>query len=396
MGKTSNRKAGCRGLTLALVLTLALLLSAGSSLVYALNPIVIDGDSPDVVVVDPNAPAGNPAYGTDEDTGQPEEDATEEPAEPAEPSIISLDIEDAPGEIAVGEEYKLSYALKNSDSDVVWSSSDNNIAAIDDSGKVTGISPGKVQITASAGEVKASVMISVVMPQAASIRIVVQDYDEFEMAKSIHEMHVGDMLYLSVVAEPAGARTGGVEWSVSDPNIASIDQGGALIARTKGELTVLARAGELESKILFSVRPNGIFSDPFTRYMLIIGLALLLIVVIIILVVTRNRMMREDEEAARRAARKRRESEQAAKWKEEAAIIAERDYENRRMRDEGYIDGYMDRESDMTDRMTKIYDSVILENSKINTPYSPIPEQDVEYEPEGEDDGQPFSLDDIK
>lgn len=312
--KSNYKKIFCyrRMAALALIFCLASgpLLASGAQ-----DPFVIDENSPDIVIAGGSSnvtTVSGDDEGADPEAGDEGASGSTVTEEPAEPPTVYLSIEDAPDQIAVGEECRLSYALKNSDADVAWSSSDKSIAAIDGNGKVTGITPGMVQITATAGDVRATVMITVVQPSATAIKIIVEGFDDFEAARPIHDIHVGDVLKMSASALPEGSLTGGVTWSVSNPELATIDRSGMLVVKAKGGLTVSATAGEIGDKIVFNILPNGMDMSSLLRYIIIGVLVLILIIAIIVFVVVRNRQIREEEKRRRRAARRRREAERAA------------------------------------------------------------------------------------
>ena len=77
-----------------------------------------------------------------EPTPDPEPDPEPEPEEPAE-QIIEIVGE---GEVNVGETIQLTSNAPNTS----WTSGDNNIATVDETGLVTGVAEGEVTITASA------------------------------------------------------------------------------------------------------------------------------------------------------------------------------------------------------------------------------------------------------
>ncbi|MDR1953289.1 MAG: Ig-like domain-containing protein, partial [Clostridiales Family XIII bacterium] len=123
-------------------------------------------------------PTGHIYAFAEEATNPPEDETPEESETPqAPPPPIELAIKDAPASLNVGDTVTLSYTLNNADVDttVVWQSGNVEVAVVDSSGKVLAVSPGNVEIIASVGDVKSSVLISVSEIAAESIKIVVQE-----------------------------------------------------------------------------------------------------------------------------------------------------------------------------------------------------------------------------
>ena len=277
-------------------------------------------------------------------------------------SRATINITGYPETLEAGKSASISYVVTNTDSDIAWSSSDETVATVSSAGTVKGIAPGTARITATVDGVSRSVDIEVAAPAIESISVVVQGYDQFEMAKDAHEIHVGEILKLKAAVTPKGAPTGGVSWSVSDTNIATIDSDGQLIARAKGDVTATAAAGGKSGRITFSVLPNG----PLVSSYLIYGIAGLLLVIALIIVIaaitarSRKAARREEEERARLAAKKKRDAEAAARERAARARDAEMESAQKLM-DEGYKRGYIDKEREMTEKMTRIYDTAMTE-----------------------------------
>ena len=63
------------------------------------------------------------------------------------------------------------------------------------------------------------------------------------ISKSFHEMKAGDTLKLSATLAPKNVLNKKVEWSSSDPFIASVDSNGKVVARKEGYVTIYASSG---------------------------------------------------------------------------------------------------------------------------------------------------------
>jgi len=140
--------------------------------------------------------------------------------------------------IAVGETLALSCKVlpdNASCTDVVWSSSDENIATVDDSGTVKAIKAGNVIITAASTDgsgVKGSVEINVYSIPVTSVEVIADKTS----------ITVGETLALSCKVLPDNASCKDVVWSSSDENIATIDGSGILTGLAEGQIIAMAEA----------------------------------------------------------------------------------------------------------------------------------------------------------
>lgn len=115
---------------------------------------------------------------------------------------------------------------------ITWESSDPTIASVNQEGKVTGLSVGKVTITAKSvsENVKATIEIEVVLPDPTNVTII-----------GPNETRVGEQIQLMAVIAPALANQQ-VIWSVDNESLATIDENGKLTALAKGQVKVIARS----------------------------------------------------------------------------------------------------------------------------------------------------------
>ena len=118
---------------------------------------------------------------------------------------------------------------------VKWSSSDDAIAAVDESGLVTAHALGSAIITASAVDgsgVKSECEITVVPTPAESISL-----DKTEVS-----LKATESVTLSATIAPETTTDKTVTWSSSDENVATVDGNGKVTAVAVGETTVTATA----------------------------------------------------------------------------------------------------------------------------------------------------------
>ncbi|MDE6491374.1 MAG: Ig-like domain-containing protein, partial [Muribaculaceae bacterium] len=129
------------------------------------------------------------------------------------------------------------------DKSVTWSSSDTNIATVDDNGVVTAVAVGKATITATtANGLTATCEITVAETPASGIVI---DKDALGITGDDLKMRVGDTKTINVTVEPATTTDKSVSFTSSAPSIASVDANGKVVALALGEttITITAKSG---------------------------------------------------------------------------------------------------------------------------------------------------------
>jgi len=141
-----------------------------------------------------------------------------------------------PDEVKVGQVVQLAaqIAPANASKDVEWKTSDQTIATVDQTGKVTFLKDGKVTISVTskvANNVKAEVEIDVLKADPTEIIITT--------VTGLTKVNLYDTLQLLITVNPEGANSE-VLWSVSDSSIASIDGNGLLKTKNTGKVTVTA------------------------------------------------------------------------------------------------------------------------------------------------------------
>lgn len=116
---------------------------------------------------------------------------------------------------------------------VSWSTSNGDVASVDNDGKVTGVAPGECTVTAYAGPLKASCAVTVSGIPVESVSL-----SETEL-----EMAVGSKRMLYATVSPADAEDRAVKWESSDEGVVSVDYLGEISAIGVGEASVTASAG---------------------------------------------------------------------------------------------------------------------------------------------------------
>ena len=159
--------------------------------------------------------------------------------------------------LKVGDTDTLTYSYlptDATDTEVTWSSSDETIATVDQTGKVTAVKVGEATITATAktGSAKASCKYTVT--EAGNIVYITK----LTISSSTKKVKVGKTLQLKVTIEPSNA-TEGVIWSSSDESIATVDQNGKVTGVKAGKVTITVsnQDGSIKDSIQITVVANS-------------------------------------------------------------------------------------------------------------------------------------------
>ncbi len=149
---------------------------------------------------------------------------------PIEVSSITLDRTSAT--LSAGEAFTLTATVtpeNATDKTIIWSSSDSNIAKVED-GTVTALSVGNAVIIAQCGSVKAECSVTVNPIEASSITL----------DRTSATLSAGETLTLTATVTPDNATDKTVTWSSSNNNVATVVDG-TITAVSVGKATVTVR-----------------------------------------------------------------------------------------------------------------------------------------------------------
>ena len=131
------------------------------------------------------------------------------------------------------------------DQTVRWSSSDSSVASVKD-GIVTAHKIGTATITAKAGDMTATCVITVVVTPVSSITL-----DQTCVSLKVNETVT---LFATVCPDDATDKT--VTWSTSDSSIANVKDG-VVMAKNIGTATIIAKAGDMTATCTVQVVPDS-------------------------------------------------------------------------------------------------------------------------------------------
>ena len=154
-----------------------------------------------------------------------------------ETKIIGITVSPNEAEVEVGSTVTLTATKKpsiGSTEGLVWSSSNNRVAKVNDDGVVTGIAQGTVTITikSSSGLVKTKAKVTVVQsPTGITL----------DKNKVVLDMSGTKTTKLNATIQPSNAnRNTGITWNSSNTGVAIVDQSGNVTAKANGTTTITA------------------------------------------------------------------------------------------------------------------------------------------------------------
>lgn len=158
-------------------------------------------------------------------------DEEEEPASPPEhPNSVNVHCEH--NEIVIGKYAEASADVSEAvNSTVTWSSEDDSVATVDQNGRVYGVGPGTVHITATAsGGAADSFTITIKEIPVADILL----------DKEFLSAEPGGVVSLKINVVPEDASNKEIKWAVDDSSVASVDSTGRITAINPGKTVITA------------------------------------------------------------------------------------------------------------------------------------------------------------
>ncbi|MBD5441529.1 MAG: leucine-rich repeat protein [Treponema sp.] len=144
------------------------------------------------------------------------------------------------------------YPYDADDKTVVWSAFNPLIATVDDDGKVTAISEGSTFITARVGDKTAECEVDVktILVPVESVTLNVENLT----------LKRGETYKLTATVLPEDADDKTVAWSSTDTEVVTVNHDGTVTARSVGDATIKAQAGDKVAECVVTVNPKPIES----------------------------------------------------------------------------------------------------------------------------------------
>ncbi len=166
--------------------------------------------------------------------------------------------------MTVGAEQELKVKVTPANATITqafWSSSNETVATVDENGKITALTPGKVVITARTHNGKRARCLLQVEPVALkSIKL------NQTSATLTAGMDGQDTLQLTADTNPVSAGVGAVKWASSDKKVATVDENGLVTAVSSGKVIIRASSGKVKADCKITVTGNeAIYKKPVTE-----------------------------------------------------------------------------------------------------------------------------------
>lgn len=173
-------------------------------------------------------------------------------------------------ELLEGDSAKLTATVIPDSANVIWTSSDESIATIDQNGNVTAIKEGVITVTAQLANTNLSANCIVTVKKQGSL-----ESESITLDRNVLELLEGSTDKLTATVLPADSLNKNVIWSTSDESIASVDQNGNVTAIREGEAIITAK---VENTKLFATatvivkKPNNESSSAILSITLVNGI----------------------------------------------------------------------------------------------------------------------------
>ena len=159
-------------------------------------------------------------------------------------AVTKVEINQSSLSLDVGDTYTLKATVSPSNAtnkSVSWASSNNNVATVSSSGKVTAKRAGTAIITASIGSKKDTLTVKV------------NDNGYIEFNKSSVTLDKGDTYQLKYDTNLSGS----IIWSTTNRNVATVSSNGKITAKGKGTATITATINGKKDAIKVTVKEDG-------------------------------------------------------------------------------------------------------------------------------------------
>lgn len=169
-------------------------------------------------------------------------------------AITAIDVTTDKTEVKVGQTAQLSvtYTAEKPDKDITddktvsYTSSDETIATVDATGKVTAVKPGKVTITAS--------VLNGTITDTIEITVPVVPVTNIGLAVSKTDLDKGDVVNIITTINPTDTTEDKtITWTSSNEKVATVDANGTVTAVGGGNATITATVGTIKASLDFKV-----------------------------------------------------------------------------------------------------------------------------------------------
>ncbi len=177
-------------------------------------------------------------------------------------NVDSITLNPTSAELKVGETTQIVATISPENAterDIIWESSDEEIATVDSNGIITGKSVGTVTITAKTPDGK------VVATSTVTVKPI--PVERIELSPNSITMNVGDTTQITATITPDNATDKELIWESSDDEIATVDSTGKVTGNKIGTVTITAKSkdGTVVASVTVTV-DNDQEDDSFKVY----------------------------------------------------------------------------------------------------------------------------------
>lgn len=147
-----------------------------------------------------------------------------------------------------------SITLADESSTIVWTSSDENIATVDDKGFVTAKSVGTVTVKAVASDGGSAECKVTVLPDESDI----VNVKDISLGSKAEYIGINSTVQLTATVTPENATNKTVTWSTSDNTIATVDNTGKVTGHKAGSVVVISESADGKCRDYCIIRVVGI------------------------------------------------------------------------------------------------------------------------------------------
>lgn len=177
---------------------------------------------------------------------------------PKETYASSVKFTNVPKKLNVDDTIKIEYTVYPNDAvnkEVIWKSSNNDIAMVSSDGVVTAVGSGTATITATTSNNK-----------SASFKVLVNEVlaDSVTIINKLSEITVNETVTLRAELLPKNTTYKTIDWTSSNSEIAQVDANGNLKALKSGEVTITAKQKNKSDYFHLVVKPTKAYSIKIT------------------------------------------------------------------------------------------------------------------------------------
>ena len=184
----------------------------------------------------------------------------------AENNVSDIALGNYQESMIVGEVQNLNPTLvpDGIEGDISYSSSDEKIATIDETGKITALQKGTATISVKCQEIEKSFLLTV--EEAEIEKIAVKDIEIGEYEETVE---VGKTVELSVTVLPTEAADTAVTYQSDNPPVATVNSTGVVKGIAPGNAIITVTAGEVVKQIPLTIKVATTSIQPNNTYVVL-------------------------------------------------------------------------------------------------------------------------------